>query len=608
MKPRILTFVLTRLWPVAILAAVVLWPGPCGLSADVVYLKNKTAVRGQVVAQDENTVTLKVYYGQITIQREHIDHIEKEDVLDRLMAEGDRLMMEGDEAGAQRVYAEIVARFPDSTMGARKLAAITRKQVRMLLAAQKVTEAEVLLKRLVELEPNDEFATTELARIQDIRKDAPALEQEAVLLARTGRGRESLAIFDRLVQVMPEVEARDARFIAMAHVVYADHLVPAGQFKEATDQYSRAVALDPDVGKPLEQKRVLARLQPVVREINQHVNDMSRERWVELADELAGLEKMAPGDQHTAFMLGVVYQQLGRNRDAAERFARVAGAALSGDPVEALPKLFPLAEKWSRENPLVVSFDESPWTTAAPVMKVLETEHFDIRYYNRELADLTGQAAEYFYERIYRELTGGMPKTPWPRKCGIYLYRTPEEYLEQSKREAWSPASAQTTARDGVLRDHRIMTSQLAKDLLSSHIPHELTHIIQAAMLDYSTEMPSWLREGTAVHFEPWFKHRYLAEILTQERNSDKFFQLEDLVQTKGYPEESRVSLFYAESVVLVEALLKSKDLPTFQRFCRLSLVRPFHEAVQGAYGMTEEEVRKLWEERMDAYQALPDH
>ena len=100
-----------RLLPTSAFCVTVLLLSALALHADVVYLKNKSAVRGEVIAQDDKTVTLRVEYGRIIIQREQIDRIETESDLKRLLGEANRLMMAGNNSAAEVTYAAILKRF-----------------------------------------------------------------------------------------------------------------------------------------------------------------------------------------------------------------------------------------------------------------------------------------------------------------------------------------------------------------------------------------------------------------------------------------------------------------------------------------------------------------
>lgn len=575
-----------------------------GLVADIVYLKNKSALRGEIISSNEDSITLKVPYGRVIIQRGHIERIETEDVLKRLLAEGKRLGMAGDEVGAEAKFAEALKLFPDSDPARRQLAKVLRKRAGMLLAAQKVAEAEPVLVRLAKLDPTDEFASRQLKLIKDVHSNADTLEKEAVLLARTGRSQEALEKFAALVRVIPEVEVRDARFIAQAHADLADQLLPVGRFRQADGHYDEAVRLDPSLAPKLVKPRLVAILEPVSRERVAHANKLPRQRWEEIAKELEKAESIDPQNILSAYALGEVYVKLGRHRDAASRFSKISGKAM--DWTKAGPsfrELYDLAGKRVQGVRLVVRCPKSPWHDVGPEMKLLETTHFKIYHHNDELAKLTAETAEYFYERTYRQLTGKVPVRDWHKKCGIYLYASREEFLKQSGQDSWAEANAKTVSVGGRLKDHRISTFQTARNLLSSHVPHELTHIIQAAMFNFSTRIPMWLKEGLAVHNEPWFKHSFLAEVLDKERNSDKYFKLEKLVGQKGYPEEGRVRIFYAESLALVETLLNLKDMDTFNRFTRLTISVPFRKALRRSYGISVEAVEKLWQERLDTIQ-----
>ncbi len=569
---------------------------------DIVYLKAGGAVRGEIVASDEKTVTVKVTYGKVVIDREQIERIEKEDDLKLLLAEAKRLQMSGAEAEAERKYDETLKRFPDSETARTELAKILKRKARLLLAGQKVSEAEPVLRRLLALSPDDSFAKDELKKIEEVKGSSGDLTKEAVLLARTGRGREALEKFDKLVEVLPEVAQRQGKWIAQAHVSEADELLSIGRFREAGKHYEEAVQADPTLAKSLKERRLVSILEPIARERKENEDKLPRERWTELAGELEAAEKIDPDNVLPSYYLGEIYIKLGKRGEARTCFARASGGAHGED--ESLKSLYDLAGDKVRQTVLRVTWEDNRWAEASKNVQVLTTEHFNIYHHNKELAEIVAETAEYFYGRIYREL-GQTPPKNWPSKCGIWIYRTKEEYLKASGQDNWSEANAKTVSAEGVLKEHSIMTYQTVRNLESSHLPHELTHIIQSAVFDYSTHIPVWLKEGLAAGGEPWFKQRVMGEVLTKERRSEQAFTLQQLTSQKGYPAAERVRVFYAQSIALVRALLKQKDMDTFNRFTKQLTTENFEATLKDVYGMTPEEIEKSWNQEMDAMEAM---
>jgi hypothetical protein len=307
--------------------------------------------------------------------------------------------------------------------------------------------------------------------------------------------------------------------------------------------------------------------------------------------------------------MGLCEQELKHYVEAAREYARVTGDKV--DPERAadqLPALMMLAQKKTHEAPIVLSFPQSRFTAVRPgPAQLLETTHFIIHHYNDELALLVARGAEYYLERNYRVFLEATPEKPWPKKCDIFIYRSKEEYLEHSHQAEWSPAMASTSAVGGMLDKHQILTYQGVEDLLSSHLSHEITHIIQSAVLNYSGGIPTWLREGTAVRQEPWFKRIRMAKVIREAKEKGRLMTLDQLLQQKGYPNADGVNLFYSQSYALVEAIQQAGNREQFTQFCREAVERPPLEAAERVYGLNREELTKSWERHQDDLMSLLD-
>jgi hypothetical protein len=209
---------------------------------------------------------------------------------------------------------------------------------------------------------------------------------------------------------------------------------------------------------------------------------------------------------------------------------------------------------------------------------------------------MVAHGAEYYLQRNYEELLGRMPEQPWSKKCDIFIFPNQETYLKRSRQAPWSPAMAGSTAIGGRLTEHHIMTYQSVEDLLSSHLSHEIMHVIHSAMVDYHGGIPIWFREGLAVKMEPWYKHLRMARVMRDGRASKTLFTLEELTAQQGYPAEDRVDLFYAQSYALTNAIYRSGSPEQFVRFCHEILDKDVLEACQSVYDLGPDELQKRWE------------
>ena len=83
---------LTRALRAALLTACAL-AGGAGLAwGDVVYLKTGAALHGEILKQDDATITLRVPYGTVIIEKIHVKSVEKEEALPAMLGEADALI------------------------------------------------------------------------------------------------------------------------------------------------------------------------------------------------------------------------------------------------------------------------------------------------------------------------------------------------------------------------------------------------------------------------------------------------------------------------------------------------------------------------------------
>lgn len=590
-----------------LLLCAVLWARP--VCADIIYLKAGGALRGEIIEQDEKTITLRVPYGRMIIKRSHVQRIEKEDVLKVLLAQSDGLLKDGKTDAAVAKLEETVRRFPSSVSARERLLRLYHRRAESLHTQGRLLEADRFYRRILELAPDDEEAAEHTRKVDAIRKDAPAAEKEARLLLSFGQYRQALETFNRLAEVVPGSAVRNRRFIARAHAGYGARLLEFKRFAEACSHYNAAVKLDPTLLARRKDEVVIARFSPIVSEINEKGRTLSDARWETLAAELKAIIALDDKNPHFHYALAVCYHELERYAEAAREYAVVTGekpdlSALPGS----LGALQQRAKKKTESDPIILSFRKPSFTDVRPgPTQVLETEHFIIHHHNDEMAVLVARAAEYFLRRNYKVFLDAMPENCWSKKCDVFIYRTHEEYLQQSHQPSWSPAMASTTGIAGQLERHHIMTYQTVEDLTASHLTHEITHIIHGAVVHYHGSNPIWLREGIAVRQEPWFKRMRMARIIREAQNDGKLLTLEQVIEQKGYPPGELVDLFYAQSYALVTALQRSGGKEQFTQFCRQACTAKALAAVKEVYGLDRDELEKRWKKHEADLMSLLD-
>ena len=577
------------------------------LSADVVTLKTGGVLRGEIVRQDDDSVTLQMRVGTITVLRRRIASIRTEAARPKLLSEADALLREGKPDEAIAKLEEAAKRYPNSREVREKLLATCRARADALRASGSPVEADRLYKRILELSPADPDATRQTRVLARRRRLAAPLLTEAVLLADLERYREALERFDKVRNLDPDALDKHRRVLARCHAGYGRRLLEFRRYVHARSEYDRALRIDPTLLKEVQHEVVVARFSPIVREINEKGRTLSKPRWETLVAELNGIIPLERKNPHLHYALGVCYHELKRYEDAARAYARVIGDEpdLEGLP-DSLAPLQLAAKNKAEQDPIMLTFETRHFTTVLPgPPRRLETEHFVIHHHNDRLARLVARGAEYYLKRNYQVFLKRMPPNAWSKKCDIYIYKTQKQYLADSRQAEWSPAMASTRGVNGILIDHHVKTYQTVENLLSSHLSHELTHIIHGAVVNYAGRMPIWLREGIAVRQEPWFKRFRMARAIRDARKDGKTMTLDEIFAQKGYPEESRVKVFYAQAYALVETLERAGTREQFMAYNHLLLQRKPLDALQTVYGLDRDAFQKRWQKHENDLIAL---
>jgi hypothetical protein len=159
---------------------------------------------------------------------------------------------------------------------------------------------------------------------------------------------------------------------------------------------------------------------------------------------------------------------------------------------------------------------------------------------------------------------------PWNEKCPVHIYPTLEEYKKKSGLPAWSGGVARYKHAHGKLLEQDIICYQAAGNLLGNVLPHELCHLVLARLVGYNTKIPLWAYEGLAISFENKMKKAFYRRCLGGEFKRKNHFPLQALIKTKAYPDEDRVTLFYAQSGIFVQYLLDKGGYPKFMEMLEL--------------------------------------
>ena len=226
---------------------------------------------------------------------------------------------------------------------------------------------------------------------------------------------------------------------------------------------------------------------------------------------------------------------------------------------------------------------------------VAETDSF--RVFHKDTAQFAEKAAgivEATRAGMTRKWFGEEPAA-WSPRCDIYLHATGEGYAKETGAPATAPGHSTIDLANGRVVRRRVDIRMDDANALIGVLPHETTHVVLAGRFD-AHHVPRWADEGMAVLSEPRERVDLHLKNLPSHRRDGTIFGVGELMKQNDYPEGRRVGAFYAQSVSVVDFLVKKKDAVTFSRFVRLGLASGYEGALERYYGYRSfAEMEKDW-------------
>ncbi len=177
--------------------------------------------------------------------------------------------------------------------------------------------------------------------------------------------------------------------------------------------------------------------------------------------------------------------------------------------------------------------------------------------------------AEMYYDRISDRL--GFARYgdywTWENRVKIILYNDAQAFFAQTNQPEWSEGFATTHS---VNFGGRIIVSyQGQQNFLESILPHEIGHLVLHDFMR-NKPIPVFLDEGVAqleeVHTA---SQRLVMAQLVANRQHIPFMDIVSL-RLDGRFDQRAVSIFYAESLYIVDFLIKTYGKDSFVQLCRL--------------------------------------
>jgi hypothetical protein len=219
----------------------------------------------------------------------------------------------------------------------------------------------------------------------------------------------------------------------------------------------------------------------------------------------------------------------------------------------------------------------------------ISDKHFKV-YFKREAGEdaprqILNKAEEYYstiadrigYERYQNFWT-------WEERVPIVYFPSQEEYNKSTGQPIWSKGFAISHLSSVNLR--MIVTFRGQDNFLTSTLPHEISHLILHDFIGPKRQIPMWFDEGVAQLEEQGDNQNYgpiLARLILSGQSMP--LKLLENVNSGRSLNSTQASIFYAESLYIVDFLVKTYGKEDFINLCRsLRDGKNFEEALRSSY------------------------
>ncbi|MFI5402794.1 MAG: hypothetical protein ACHQ1G_07655 [Planctomycetota bacterium] len=543
--------------------------------ADEILLEGGGRLAGEVVAEDDRQVTVRLPSGTMTIPRAKVKEIVREDRRDYLRREAREA---SSPRAAVRMYERAFALSSDDE-NRRDLAKALVARTAELLTLFRLDDAEAALARLREVAP--EAPSKPLAeRLAAERANGLEAKTESIRALHDGRFDEALVHIEEWRLRAPDGDATVLEALAVAHLGAARVAEARGALRPALDHYRMAGAGED-----------LARLAPVAVLEAMHGGDL--EGAARLLEPLANYRDPAVPKFLAAVLAhlrGEVKEAVAAYADAA-RLAKGGGAGEDCLSYEVVRAYATATLKQAIARP--PQEGQRAWrdTFLAPLERDDSCPEFTVYAASAVVARDAAEEAAEVYERIVMDLFGSAPAGA---KAEIVLHPTREAYVAADPTPEGSPLAGLALGREptaGVCYDTldeqgamlvRIEVDAGRPHWLTDTLPHELVHLAQRR--GWRTfRKGHWLDEGLATLYESQEAQDARLGLWRQIR--DESIPVPEMLSLRSTPPD-RPLLFYLEAHAFCRYLRGLGGPEEWRRFLDAFGESDFESAVRAAYGV----------------------
>jgi tetratricopeptide (TPR) repeat protein len=543
--------------------------------ADEIVLAGGGRIAGEIVAEDDRHVTVRLPNGTMRIPRAKVREIVREDRRDYLRREAGSA---ASTRGAVRMYERAFALSPDDE-NRRDLVRALVARATELLGLFRLDEAEAVLARLGEVAP--EAPPTQLAeKLAAERANEREAKAQSLRALHDGRFDEALVHIEEWRLRRPDGDETVHGALVAAHLGAAREDETRGNMRGALDHYRMASA-ESDLG----------RLAPIAVLEAMHGGDL--ERAARLLEPLANYRDPAVPRFLAAVLAhlkGEVAEAVAAYADAA-RLAKGGGAGEGCLSYEAVRAYATATLKAAIARPPQEGQKKWREIFLSPLQRDEGSPEFTVYAASADVARDTAEKAAAIYERIAMDLFGGAPAGP---KAEVVLHPTREAYVAADPTPEGSPLAGLALGREptaGVCYDTlgeegatliRIEVDAGQARWLTDTLPHELVHLAQRR--GWKTfRKGHWLDEGLATLYES--QDAQDSRLALWRQIKDESIPLPEMLALRSTPPD-RALLFYLEAHALCRYLRGLGGQEEWRRFLDAFGESDFESAVRSAYGV----------------------
>lgn len=459
------------------------------------------------------------------------------------------------DAAVQRAQAALRARPTDPAVRA-EYVALHLGLAREWIAGRHFADAQAALEAVLALDPHH----AEAQRLQvELRTARQRASDEITIVDNLLR----LELFDAALDRISETQAlrpdladelRDAERTARRGVA-EDHYL-ARNFQEAFALYEDVLATEPDSGGRIPARWALSlALTLGAADFSRPGHpDAAARLSARAADVLRATREPVLGH----IVNGLLAQRAGQLVDAGRSYAAGLGQPWDLPPVEQRAArvqelrraVLAEVEKLYRDTP--VERRAGFWTVALPdTWKRRQTPHFSVEARNDLVAERVAEAAEYHFAGLCAWLGLETPAV-WEPRCLLRVHATRADLLAATGMSGPTCAVSHTRLQGEQVQRRSLDVFQADPWLLSSTLPHELTHLLIAEACRQAGP-PLVIDEGLALQAEPPAR-RLMYRLLLPTTPTDPTV----LLSNTTVPVDTE--RFYAEAGVLAAWLLDALD------------------------------------------------